>query len=214
MSTDDQPRDSETNDTSGRLSRRRMMAAGAAGWATVSLAGCSSPGGSGSGGNGDQTTAPEQTTTDVSVSQTTTTTTTGGSGGGATTTTTTSSGGNGGGGGGGGGGGKCELESVFAPGMDVGFLVSVYDNLTGSLLDDGDLATVLVSFPNARFEPVQLSVDGAHTDHVSEKWGGKLELPADAEPGTYSYDIAVQRPGEDEPTQVATDEFVLVDASR
>lgn len=210
MSTDDQPRDSETNGTGGRLSRRRMMAAGAAGWATVSLAGCSSPGGSGSGGNTDDT--PEQTTTtDVSVSKTTTTTTTGGDGDGDEATTTTTSTGGSGGDGGGGGDGKCGLSNVFASGMDVGFLVSVYDNYTGALLDDGDLATVLVSFPDADFEPVALSTEGAHTEHVREKWGGKLATPADAEPGSYTYEVSIQRAGDEEPRQVATDEFVLVD---
>ncbi|MFB6069569.1 MAG: hypothetical protein ABEJ76_00990 [Halanaeroarchaeum sp.] len=192
-------------DRDGGFSRRRLMAAGAAGWATVSLAGCTDTGGS----SGTDETTTEQTT-DVTVTNqtTTTTTTTDGGGGGETTTTTTS---DGGGSGDGGGDKKCGLSSVFASGMDVGFLVSVYDTFSGDRLDGADLSTVEIRFPDAPFEPIELSPSGPHQEHVADQWGGKLATSADADPGTYGYEIAVGRAGEDEPTPVATDEFTLVE---
>jgi len=212
MSTDD-PRidDDTTTATPSRrghgdgVSRRRLMAAGAAGWATVSLAGCTkSSGGGDDGGNtgGDET---DGETTDYTVTSTTTTTTapagttsteeSSDGGGGATTTT------------------ECTQSSIFAPGMDIGFLVSVYDQLSGALLGDDELATVTIAFPDADFEPIELSPSGPHEAHVTDKWGGKLSAPVDAEPGTYKYEIRVGDGPDAEPTLIVVDELTLVELS-
>lgn len=213
MSTDD-PRIEDDSTTVARsrrdpddgVSRRRLMAAGAAGWATVSLAGCArSSGGGGDDGGDDGADETSEETTDYTVTSTTTTTTTppagtttteeSGGGGGATTTT------------------ECTQSSVFAPGMDIGFLVSVYDQLSGALLGDEDLATVTIAFPEADLEPIALSPSGPHEEHVKDKWGGKLSAPVDAAPGTYKYEIRVADDPDADPTPIVVDELTLVGLS-
>ncbi|MFB6133958.1 MAG: hypothetical protein ABEJ55_03120 [Halanaeroarchaeum sp.] len=194
--------DSSTDSLRERgVSRRRLMAAGAAGWATVGLAGCSDNGGNGTSNgdttDGDDTTQDGDDTSDVTVTSQTTTTETGtteDSGGGGTTTTT-----------------SCTQSGVFAPGMDVGFLVSIYDTLSGDLLDDGDVDSVRIRFPNADFDPVELTPSGPHEEHVDDKWGGKLSTPIAAEAGRYRYEIEVEKADAEEPEAVATDEIELVD---
>ncbi|MFB6094103.1 MAG: hypothetical protein ABEJ77_04090 [Halanaeroarchaeum sp.] len=186
------------NRDDGGVSRRRLMAAGAAGWATVSLAGCSDTGGDGDGGttttteDGDDVTVTSQTTTTESADTPTTTASSDGGGGGGTT--------------------SCSGQNVFAMGMDVGFLVDVYDDLTGSRLFEDAIDAVTISFPNSELESVELTPDGPHEKHVDDKWGGKLSVPADAEPGTHTYEIAVSRRDGAEET-VVTDELTLVDHS-
>lgn len=178
------------------------MAASAAGWATVSLAGCSDTGGNGGGGT---TTGDGGGTSDVTVTTQTTTTEGGGS----------PSSGDGGSSGGDGGGGttQCTQSAIFAPGMDVGFLVSVFDDVTGDTLTDENVASVELSFPDADFEPVTLSPSGPHEKHVDEKWGGKLSVPVDAQPGTYKYEVSVAREPDETPEPVAVDELKLADLS-
>ncbi|MFW6003649.1 MAG: hypothetical protein ACOCPT_04435, partial [Halanaeroarchaeum sp.] len=101
--------------------------------------------------------------------------------------------------------------SVFAPGMDVGFLVSVYDTLSGDLLDDERLSTVKITFPEADLEDIELTPSGPHERHVRDKWGGKASFAPDAEPGTYRYEIEVERADDEEPRAVRTDEVKLVE---
>lgn len=187
------------------VSRRNLMAAGAAGWATVGLAGCvdiqgedceeedgGENGGGENGGDG---------TDDVTV--TTQTTTTGGD-------TPTE---DGGGGGGGGTTTQCTQQSIFAPGMDVGFLVSVFDNFTGEKLDADELSTVVLEFPYADIDSVELTASGPHEEYVPDKWGGKASVPVDAEPGTYRYEISVATDPDEDPEPVVTDELELVEIS-
>ncbi|MFW5918786.1 MAG: hypothetical protein ACOCSF_01140 [Halanaeroarchaeum sp.] len=203
---DEQAAETATTDESG-VSRRKLMAAGAAGWATVGLAGCSTVqpdcededgdnGNSGTDGGDDVTATTQTTTTDGD------------------TPTTTEEGGDGGGGGGDGGTTtECAQSSVFAPGMDIGFLVDIYDDLSGDKLDDEALSSVTITFPFADLEPVELTPSGPHQDHVSDKWGGKVSMPIDAEPGTYKYEIEIARDPDDDPDSVITDEVKLVDIS-
>lgn len=190
----------------GGVSRRNLMAAGAAGWATVGLAGCvdiqgdeceddGENGGTENGGGGT-----DDGTSDVTV--TTQTTTTGGD-------TPTEDGG----GGDGGTTTECEQQSIFAPGMDVGFLVSVFDNFTGDKLDADELSTVVLEFPYADIDPVELTPSGPHEEHVPDKWGGKASVPVDAEPGTYRYEISVATDPNEDPEPVVTDELELVELS-
>ncbi|UWG46815.1 hypothetical protein HSRCO_0519 [Halanaeroarchaeum sp. HSR-CO] len=213
--------DRGARDEGAGMSRRRMMAAGAAGWATVGLAGCASVSpdcdaandgdgagsndgsdsdggdgddGDGDGGDGDggaNVTVTSQTTT--TEGDTPTEDGDGGDGGDGATTT------------------ECEQASVFAPGMDVGFLVSVYDNLTGDLLDDERLSKVQISFPETDLDPIELTPSGPHERHVRDKWGGKASFAADAEPGTYRYEIEVERASDNEPRAVVVDELKLVE---
>lgn len=202
--------ESETESGPSRMdgvSRRKLMAAGAAGWATVGLAGCvdvqgedceedgggTTDGGGGGGGTNDGTS---------NVTVTTQTTTTGGG-------TPTEDGG----GGGGGTTTECEQQSIFAPGMDVGFLVSVFDNFTGDKLDADELATVVLEFPYADIDSVELTPSGPHENYVPDKWGGKASVPVDAEPGTYRYEISVATDPDEDPEPVVTDELELVEIS-
>ena len=193
----DETAESTTADDGG-VSRRKLMAAGAAGWATVGLAGCSDNGDTDDGGdettdgNGDVTVTSQTTTTDGD-----TPTTTEGGGGGTDGGTTT----------------ECTQSSVFAPGMDIGFLVDIYDDLSGDKLDEDALAAVTLTFPHADLEPVELTPSGPHEEHVRDKWGGKVSMPADAEPGTYKYEIEVARDPDDDPEPVVTDEVKLIDHS-
>lgn len=192
--------DSATDSPQDRgVSRRRLMAAGAAGWATVGLAGCSDDGGNTDDTTNGDTTEDGEDTTDVTVTSQTTTTETGTTddGGGGETTTTTS----------------CTQSGVFAPGMDVGFLVSIYDTVSGDLLDDDTVEYVRIRFPNADFDPVELTPSGPHQEHVDDKWGGKLVTPIDADAGRYKYEIEVEKADAEEPEAVATDEIELVDVS-
>lgn len=202
-----------TTTDDGGVSRRKLMAAGAAGWATVGLAGCSDNGDTENGGdetteaddNGDVTVTTQTTATATTTTTTTTTTSTGDD----TPTTTEEDGG----GTENGATTECTQSSVFAPGMDIGFLVDIYDEVSGDKLDEETLATVTLSFPHADLEAVELTPSGPHEDHVRDKWGGKVSMPADAEPGTYKYEIEVARDPDDDPEPVVTDEVRLIDHS-
>ena len=119
----------------GGLTRRRV-AAGVATWATVSLAGCNyitDPGvDDGNGDDGDGT--PSDTTV---TTQTTSTDDPGDGGGGSSTTT------------------SCNSISRFTPGMEIGFVVGVYDSATGSYLGEDMIESVEVVFPDLPLMPVR-----------------------------------------------------------
>jgi hypothetical protein len=212
--------ESESDDEQSVVTRRRLVA-GAAGWATVGLAGCSrildpsmreDDDGNGSG-NGDGT----------------------GNGNGADTPTADGNGdgtGNGDSGGNGNGsgtptgnttvtnettttspgetttsGGGCASIRRFSAGMEVGLHVGVFDSDSGSALGDNSVEGVTVEFPDADFEPIELNWEGDHEVYDESTWGGKLETNEDVDPGTYRYEISVD--GEDV-EQTIVDEITIV----
>lgn len=191
-----------------RLSRRRLVAAGASTWLTISVAGCTGDGTDDSeGGDEDTTTTHTVTnrttqtspTTEESDTSTTTAetdaptpteTTTSESGGSGTTTT-------------------CPSESLFPVGSPVGFLVGIFQTDSGDIVGPEGLEQVTVRFPGADLPPQDLSWSGAHADHVDNQWGGKLADTGNLDPGEYSYDIVVDTGSGEEVVQ--TGQFTLVD---
>lgn len=209
-----------TGDNTGsdgtRMSRRRMVAAGVTGWATVSLSGCSrvldpstrDDDGNGEGGNGDgadgdggdgnaDTDGSQQTAPDGNATVTNETTTTGDPGG-ATPTTTEE----------GDGGDECASIRRFAAGMEVGLHVEIFDDDTGEFLGDETVEGVTIEFPDADYGPVNLNWEGDHEAFSETTWGGKIVTSEDADSGTYRYEINVDK-GEGE-TETLVDEFTIV----
>ncbi|ACV11405.1 hypothetical protein Huta_1229 [Halorhabdus utahensis DSM 12940] len=152
------------------LSRRELVASGAVTWATVGLAGCSYITDPGPEDSDEQTDTGGETTPGGDGNTTVT-----------NETTTTESG----------GGGGCASFGRFLSGMDVAMNVDVFDQQSGEHLDSSAVDGVKVEFPDADFDPLELDWSGPHEEFTDEQWGGKLST-ADAEPGTYRYEIVVE----------------------
>lgn len=186
------------------VSRRRLVASGAAAWATASLAGCryiTDPGTGDSDDTPTPTISTETTTTDEPVEPTETPDddddddeTPGGDTPDGTPTETptptatptptpgpTTTG--------------CASLSEFAGGMEVGLHVFVYDSETGDALGEESIDSVVLDFPNADYGPLELDWRGKHERYSRDAWGSKVVTDADAESGTYQYEVTVD--GED-----------------
>lgn len=197
------------------LTRRRLVAAGAATWATVSVAGCqyiTDPGTDTPTETDTPTVTTETTTTDEPVAPTTSGDNETGSAGetpadGETPTptetdsptptpteqpTTTA----------------CASIGRFAPGMEVGLHVSIFDPATGEPLDDDAVDSVIVEFPDADYGPLELNWEGDHEAYDDETWGSKIRTDGDTDPGTYEYEVTVEADEDDETT--VTDRFTIV----
>jgi len=183
------------------VTRRRLVASGAATWATVSLAGChyiTDPGVDDSDDDDSETTTTVTTATSATGSPgtgdgtddgTPTETTT------APPTTTTA----------------CANIGRFAPGMEVGIHVGVYESETGSFLGDEAIDSVTVEFPEADFGPLELSWKGPHEKFSTNGWGGKITTTPDTDPGTYRYHVSVEASeASDVPDETVTDQFLIV----
>ena len=189
----------DSADHESGVSRRDLLATGAATWATVSVAGCNyitdpgppdSGGGGGGGGGGGDGTAP---TGNATVSNETTTT---GSGGGSDETTS---------------GGDCQNQQEFNAGEEVALNVGVYESDTGAYLGAEAINSVTVEFPDEPdIDPVELSWSGPHEQYIPDGWGGKLEALTDAEPGTYQYEIAIDSDGVFEEEERIVDRVTIV----
>ena len=163
-------RDTRTDsETTGGASttRRRLLATGAATWATVGLAGCAGNGDGGSGGGGD------------------------GSAGGAANYVVTAETGAGSEGVPESAGciSACSASRRFVPGMQVVFYIGIFDPETGEQLTDEDLESVVVDVDGS--ESVELGWAGDDEENPADEWGGSYVLPEDIEPGTYSYTVEV-----------------------
>ncbi|WP_302081835.1 hypothetical protein [Salinibaculum rarum] len=171
---------SDSADEESGLSRRRLLASGAATWATVSAAGCNyitDPGPpEQGGGGGDDDGSGDSTPTGNATVTNETTTTTGGSDG-----TTT--------------GGDCQSQQEFNAGEEIALNVGVYESDTGEFLGGDTIDAVTVEFPESDIGPLELSWSGPHEQYIPDGWGGKLETDPDMEPGTYQYEINID--GED-----------------
>ncbi|WP_415383398.1 hypothetical protein [Halosimplex sp. TS25] len=217
----DAGRDSEPNSESdpaddGRsVTRRRLLASGAAAWATTSVSGCQYITDPGTGDSEDTTTptvTTETTTTDEPVAQPTPTPSDGtddtadstpGEGTDTPTDTptptetpppTTTA---------------CSLAGQFAAGMEVGLHVSIYDPETGEALGDESLDRVTVEFPDADYGPLELNWAGDHEAYAGDTWGSKIATDTDTESGTYRYEVSVESDDVDVETTVS-DRFTVV----
>lgn len=185
------------------ITRRRLVATGAATWASVSLAGCDRvddpgvdtpetetttvPTGDGQDtptddGTGNTTVSTQTTTTDAPETQTE-----------APPTTT-----------------SCASIGRFASGMEVGLHVDVYDSATGEYLGDERVDAVTVEFPDADYGPVELSWTGPHERYSADGWGGKIDTSEDAQPGTYRYEITIEGADVADDSETVTDQFTIV----
>lgn len=190
------------------MTRRRLVAAGAATWATVSLAGChyitdpyspeddeeptttvttqtsttDSPGtpGDTTDGTPKPGESPTATPTETTTKPPTTTT-------------------------------ACASIGRFARGMDVGIQVGVYNSETGSFLGDEAIDGVTVEFPDADFGPLELSWNGPHEKFSVNGWGGKITTTPETESGTYRYHVRIHA-GEDSEVagETVTDQFTII----
>lgn len=226
--TRDDDSDGEGDST---MSRRKLVASGAAGWATVSLAGCSrvldpsmkedngdgnggdtgdGGGGNGDGGSGNGDGGNGDGNGDG-----------GGGNGGAQTTVptgnttvtneTTTTGDPGGAAPTtteGGGGDECASIRRFSAGMEVGLHVEIFDDDTGDFLGDEAVEGVTIEFPDADYGPVNLNWEGDHEAYSETTWGGKIVTSEAADPGAYRYEITVDT-GDEEPETIV-DEFTIV----
>lgn len=204
--SDDERDDQSTG--SDPVTRRRLVASGAAAWATVSLAGCryiTDPGVDTPEETPTPTVTTETTTTDsptpdpdatptptpdpdATPTETPTPTPT------PTPPATTTA---------------CESIGEFVPGMEVGLHVGVYDSETGEPLGDDDLRAVAVEFPEADYGRRELNWRGDHERYDEQTWGTKIVTDPDAQPGTYRYEVTVV--GEEGEVQATvTNRFTLI----
>ncbi|QPV64196.1 hypothetical protein I7X12_06115 [Halosimplex litoreum] len=210
---DEDPGSDSTGD--GRVTRRRLMAAGAATWATASVSGCQyiTDPGTGDDDTDTPTVTTETTTTDDPVGPATPTpdsgeetddsaatpdgdeeTPTPTASPTATPPPTTTS---------------CASLGRFAAGMEVGLHVALYDPETGDPLGDDAVDAVRVEFPDAEYGPLELNWRGDHEAYSADTWGSKIATDEDTERGTYRYEVSVEADDETVETKVA-DQFTVV----
>ena len=187
--------DSDESET-GRsgITRRRLVASGAATWASVSLAGCNyitDP------GVETPAVSTETTTTGNTSATNETSDTTGDEGESAATPTEEET------------GTSCASVGRFSRGMEVGLHVAIYHPETGEPLGADAVDSVTIEFPDADYGPVELNWEGPHEAYDRDTWGSKIETDADTDPGTYEYEVNV---ASDEETVAATisDRFTIV----
>jgi hypothetical protein len=190
------------------MTRRRLVATGAATWATVSLAGCNYITDPYSPDEDDDETTTTTVTTQTSTTDSpggTTDDTPPGTGSAPTPTpeetttkppTTTTA---------------CASIGRFAPGMEVGIHVGVYNSVTGSFLSDDEIDGVTVEFPDADFGPLDLSWKGSHENFSENGWGGKVVTTPETESGTYRYHVQIEA-GEDSDVagETISDQFTII----
>ncbi|MFC7113748.1 hypothetical protein ACFQH2_00405 [Natronoarchaeum sp. GCM10025703] len=203
MSNDDPEPSGGNNEETGpnqrsNLTRRRLVASGAATWATIGLAGCNyitDPGpeddAGGDGGDDGDDGGNETPSENTTVSNETTTTENGGENGGEEE------------------GQSCASIGRFAAGTDIAMNVDVFDQVSGDHLGAGELESVTVEFPDADFDPINLDWSGPHEKFRPEEWGGKLSTDDDVSSGTYRYEIVVEGESIDG-TERITDQLTIV----
>ena len=176
--------DTAEGDGSGKLSRRRLIATGAAAWASVSAAGCTyitDPG-------------PESSDDGPTVTNETTTT-----GNGTADNGTDDS-----------GGGECSSIGRFRQGMEVGLHVGVFDPETGDPLGSDAIDTVKVEFPEAEYGPLELNWEGPHEAFDRATWGSKIVTDEETEPGEYEYEVHIEGNEETDIETTVTNQFTIV----
>lgn len=201
------PTDGDETSPFDHISRRRLVATGAATWASIALAGCSDTG-------------PDPTPSEtVTVTSTTTTTETVATPEGsddtpdgndtptdsptasptptdsptATPSPTET---------------PCANSMAFARGSPVGFLIGLFETETGDLLNPEHAESVTVEFDDPTLDTLELTWEGKHREFVADRWGGKLADTSDFPPGTYQYDVVVSTAAGEQ--VITTDQFVIV----
>ncbi len=183
--TDRSP-DESSEASDSPVTRRRLVAASAATWASVSLAGCT------------YITDPGVDESEPTVTNETTTT-------GNTTNESTDSES----GGGESSGEDCSSIGRFSAGMEVGLHVGIFDPETGDPLGAEAIDSVTVEFPDADYGPVELNWEGAHEAYDRSTWGSKIVTDEDTDPGDYEYEVHVKGDEADVDTTV-TNQFTIV----
>jgi len=179
---DDAPSSSENDDTETRAgkmtTRRKVLATGAATWATVGLAGCT-------GGDTDTTTEEQETTEGPGQTET--------ENGPEDFIVSTNTYWNGHPAPEGTGGyvGTCSPERQFRRDMDVTFVIGVWDSATGAAVTDDVVDSVTVSFPDRPYDDVELEFVPAEEEGDKPQWNGTFDIPDDAETGSVSYEVQV-----------------------
>jgi len=173
------------SESTGGTSRRRLLASGAATWATVAIAGCSGNGGDGTTAGTEETTQPD-TDTDTETEEpaaqpenyvVTTETWSGGEGVPASISFMSS----------------CARSDTFVPGMQMVFFVGIFDPETGDKVGAEDLGGVQVNLGDG-METVDLewTDENSHaTRNEGNNWVGSFTIPEDMEPGDLSYTVEV-----------------------
>ena len=168
---------SEERTSRSNTTRRRLLASGAAAWATV-LAGCA---GGGDGGDtptdteteSDPDPNPDSTESPQPESYVVTAETGTGSEGVPGSAQFVSA---------------CSATRRFVPGMQAIFYVGVYDPDTGEQLTDEDLDAVNV---NVGGETVELAWAGDDEENPAQEWAGSWMGPEGTETGSLSYTVEV-----------------------
>ena len=160
----------------GSTTRRRLLASGAAAWATV-LAGCA-------GGDGEETPTETETETEPEPEPTETpspqpenyvvTAETGTGSQGVPQSAQFVS--------------ACSATRRFVPGMHAIFYIGIYDPETGEQLTDDDLDAVNVSING---ETVELSWAGDDEENPAQEWAGSWTIPEGTETGSLTYTVEV-----------------------
>jgi len=175
----------ETASNRSGTTRRRLLASGAATWATVALAGCT---GGDDGGNGDATTEPTDTESPTTTTTTeptpqpqnyvvTTETWAGGQGVPASISFMSA----------------CARSDTFVPGMQAVFFVGIFDPETGDRLTGDDLGGVQVNVGDG-MNTIELEWSDEHshaTRNEGNNWVGSWTVPEDMEPQGLSYTVEV-----------------------
>ena len=180
---------SETADSP--VTRRRLVAASAATWASVSLAGCTYITDPGVDSDDGPTVTNETTTTGNTTNEST------GNESGDEASGGESS------------GDDCASIGRFSAGMEVGLHVGIFDPETGDPLGAEAIDSVTVEFPDADYGPVELNWEGAHEAYDRSTWGSKIATDEDTDPGDYEYEVHIEGDEADVDTTV-TNQFTIV----
>lgn len=180
----------ESSDTTDSpVTRRRLVAASAATWASVSLAGCTYITDPGVDSEDGPTVTNETTTTGN---------TTNGSTNGSTEESE------------GGSGDDCASLGRFSAGMEVGLHVGIFDPETGDPLGAEAIDSVVVEFPDADYGPLELNWEGAHEAWDRSTWGSKIVTDEDTDPGDYEYEVHIKGGKAYDIATTVTDQFTIV----
>jgi hypothetical protein len=178
--------DDQTAKDGAGTTRRRLLAGGAASWATVAVAGCQ--------GGGDETATATDEPADTDTATPTATDTpeptatpepepenfvvtaeTGTGSEGVPENAAFAS--------------ACAATRRFVPGMQVIFYVGIYDPETGDQLTDEQLESVVVNVDGG--ESVELGWAGDDEENPAQEWAGSYVLPEDTSTGTKPYTVEV-----------------------
>ena len=179
---DDAESNEHPTDGRGNTTRRRLLASGAATWATVALAGC--PGNAGDGGDGgdggSQSTETEtETPTPEPQAESYVVTTETWTGGGVPSSIAFMS--------------SCARSDTFVPGMQMVFFVGIFDPDTGEQLTSDDLSGVQVNLGDG-METLDMEWTDEHsyaTRNEGDNWVAAWDIPEDMEPQSLSYTVEV-----------------------